>query len=346
MARTDLLQGVGAAFLAMLVLLSLAACGGVAAVQDPYNKAIFQYSQGNHDGAIAGFREALESNPDDGLSMFNLASVLDEKAQRLQRKKNPEQALTARTEAVAWYERIVSLQPRQPGPYLRARVNLAAMKYEDGDQKGGEADLKELAGLFPKSVLPRSALAAHWMREGRDAEAVPLLVEAREIDDESPEVNTLLAEAELRSGKATSARDSYLRALERNPDDLGALRGILRVHILEGRLKDARSYCQRMLYIRPTDFEAHLRLAEISDAAGETKAALLDLWEARDLDDGDHPGIQSPDYDGLIASLLSDVATLEAKGSADQLQGYQRRKPLYRSEPASVESAESAETNR
>ena len=51
--------------------------GGVTPIRTAFNKGVYQHSQGNHEAAIAEYREALEEDETDHRARFNLAMALE-----------------------------------------------------------------------------------------------------------------------------------------------------------------------------------------------------------------------------------------------------------------------------
>jgi tetratricopeptide (TPR) repeat protein len=308
----------------LLALAALAGCGqkGITPIQTAFNKGVYHYGKGNYDDAIAEYRDALEANPRDHRARFNLAVTLETKADRADRRGQHDVATRLRADAEQEYRNLLAQKPDD----LRASINLSAVEYERGQRTDAMARLSAIAEHYPNVALPKTALAAHLLREaqeaGASAESTRLLEEARgllerALNPDPSNVATLMVYGDvlLALDDPARARRSYQRALKREPSDVATLLALGRLELNQGNPTEASAWLQRALYIDPDHFEAHVLMAEAREEAGDLESAVRHLWEARRLDDGANPHA-SPDYRERLASLY--VRLLAAEGTPDE----------------------------
>lgn len=306
-------------------LVLAAGCGGVPPIKDPFNKAVAHASVGNLDGAIAEYREALAVDPADAFAAFNLGATLEAKAEslretagiraRVQRDTDAEDA-AGRTvgeadelarpliaEAADIYRGLIARPDTPPSVAVRAGVNIAAIRYENGEKEEAKSALRDLIAAHERSPIPRVALAAHLVREEDLESARPLLEQALKWDGANREANTLLGEVLARTGDTRGARDHYEKVLRRDEDDVAAHLAMARMGFADGNLIEARSHYQHVLYIRPRHFESHFRMAEICEREKNWTEAAWHYMEAERIDDARHPVIGRIDYRARMEAL-------------------------------------------
>lgn len=306
------------------LVLAIAACGhrGVTPIRTHFNKGVYHYAQGDYDDAISEYRLALEEQPGDYRARFNLAVALEAKATRLERAGTGAEAEELRREAEEHYRALLSERPHD----LRASVNLAARELERGDVAAAEARLRAAMERYPRSALPRVALAAHRLQQtaGDPAAAVELLEQALRLDPANVDANMLLGhayEALARAGQRDHpdpdllgrARKAYRRALEHAPSDLVTLMALARLERLAGEPEQAGQWLRRALYVQPDLLEAHLLLAEILDAQDDLEGATFHLWRSRQLEDERWPRLAPEEYTRRLLDLYRRLAERERR---------------------------------
>src|SRR5262249_43496716 len=148
--------------------------------------------------------------------------------------------------------------------------------------------------------LPRTALAANLLAEGRAVEAQATLEGALRVDPSDVHTNMLLGDARAVLGDVAGAREAYGHALDREPGDLATLLALARLERRGGRSDDAASALERALLVDPDCAEAHRVLSEVSGARGDPERAVLHLWAARRLDPKPGDGEALVDYYRLL----------------------------------------------
>lgn len=297
---------------------------GVTPIQTHFNKGVYQYSRGDYEAAVGEFRMALEEDAGDRRARFNLAEALEARAPRLERQDQPGRAEALRQEAEEHYRAILAELPGD----LRASVNLAAREHQRGDEGAAEDRLRAAIERYPRSALPRVALAAHKFRDDSPAslgEAAELLEAAVDRDPVNVDANVLLgqtyaalARVEPAAGVAWTdrARQAFGRALDQRPGDVGALLALARLERRAGEPDRAESLARRALYVRSDLLEAHLMLAELLDASGDLEEATAHLWRGRQLEDPQRPHLSAEEYQRRLRDLYRRLAEREGAGAA------------------------------
>jgi tetratricopeptide (TPR) repeat protein len=298
----------------------LAACfggGGITPIETSFNKGVYQLSKDNYAEAEREFRDALAENPEDYRARFNLALTLELRAGQAERQGQADEARAMRDRAEEQYRLILEKRPDD----LRAGVNLAAMEYERGQRDEATGRLRRLAEIHPQSPLPRTALAAHLVREapvadvaGRQSrleEARELLTEALRHDEVSLEANMLLGNVLADLGMPDDARAAYDRALARDPSDVATLAARGRLEYDAGNPEQASVWYYRVLNVLPDHYEAHYFLWKIHRSENALVAALRHLQDAERLDFRRPDWITRPDYPGELQALYRILGGLE-----------------------------------
>ncbi len=264
---------------AVLTALSLAACfggGGITPIQTAFNRGVYQESVGDYDAAIAEYREALEENPDDHRARFNLGFVYEAKPRELAVGGDSKGAEQYRQLARREYELLLEEVPDHP----RASVNLAAMRYAE-DPEASDEMLRGLIERHPDRAQPRTALAAHLLAKGKPEEAIALLEEANRLEPAHFQTNLLLGDGYRALGDVDMAREAYTRALRRDDSDLSALMALASLEIDDSKPDAAASYLERILFVDPYNFRAHIALAQVREGQGDLESAVVHLLLAR-----------------------------------------------------------------
>ncbi len=307
----------------LMGLAALAGCNrGITPIRTAFNKGVYHYSKGNYDEAIAEYREAIETDAGDHRARFNLAVTLEIKADRAGSRGQRDESSRLRAEAEQEYRNLLEQKPDD----LRASINLAAAEYEQGLRDEAKARLIAVADRYPNVALPKTALAAHLLREAQAVEPseqrIRLLEEARHqlergLGHDPTNVAALMLHGDVLAalGNPIDARRSYHKAVKREPSDLGSLVALGRLELKQGNWAEASAWLQRALYIDPDHFEAHVLMAEAREEAGDLEGGVRHLWEARRLDDGANSHA-SPDYRERLASLY--VRLLAAEDTPDE----------------------------
>jgi pilus assembly protein FimV len=189
--------------------------------------------------------------------------------------------------AAAVYKRILTLDPRNIDVHLRlAEVyhqlgllsdamsfyyTVAGILQEDGDSNAYQEVLRRMASLEPNNVGIRIKLAEHYSRHGMVADAVEQFRQA--------------GQQLLETGRI----DDYVKVAERliyhDPDDLGAVRQLVRTYLEQGDTKRALAKLQIAAKADAQDTETLALLIETFSRLGEPQKANQVLREKAKLHD-------------------------------------------------------------
>lgn len=201
------------------------------------------------------------------------------------------------------------------------------------------------------------ALGTLYLRVDEPAKALPLLEIAAETSPNSPLPYTLLGEAHAYLGHQSEARDAWLMALARKPDDGQLLLNLGQTYVNLGQYQEARDSLTAAIEFAPQDARAHsllsfvlMKLGDPADALGAAERALsLDerlawahLNRARALEALQRPAEAAEAYRRFLglepsteaaAKVAEHLAKLEARTdimpAADGRRGTpQRRRPV------------------
>ncbi len=164
---------------------------------------------------------------------------------------------------------------------------------DDGGPDEARKKILEALGLLPAGLFDGN-LAFHVLR----GDALERLARLAENDVEAAE-------------PLDEARRAYLRALEIEPSDIGTLLALGRLERKLGRLSDAASRFEQVLFIDAESHEGHLLLAEVLEAEGDLEGATLHLWAARTLDHSRPSYLARPDYGPRLVQLYEKLIRLE-----------------------------------
>lgn len=252
-----------------------------------------QFSDGRQDDAMASFRRALEEDPRQAQSHYNLGVIAAERGD-------------ART-AAGHYREAIRLQPDFP----RARNNLAVLLIRMGDATGAVQQLREVLRYDPLYVDARRNLAGILIDVGRPDEALTLVEEAASQEPDDALDMLLRGKALLGTGRPTEATAALQRALAAGADpvegglNLGAAqlaggqpavalrhfeeviaiapalawaRTMAGVALAElGRHAAARTRFEEALGITPLDVNARFGLAKALLALGDAEGAAAEI---------------------------------------------------------------------
>lgn len=283
--------------------------GSYTPIRTAFNRGVYHFSNGEYEAAITMYREALNDDPLDHRARFNLGVTLEALAEQIEEGPGgAEPAKHLRTEAEKEYRLILSRRPDD----LRASINVAAMEFERGEVEPAVGRLTSLIEKHPESVLPRSALASHFLRQGLTAEALRLLQVAQAMDPTDVGVNDLLGEAALAQGDKVQARAAFQRVLDVDPQNRSALLAMARIALEAGDDLDAIDLYRRVTLGDPGCHEAHLRLSELYGREGrDLEVAATHLWSARNLQDDAAPEFRDIDYRARALDLYRRLSEME-----------------------------------
>lgn len=133
------------------------------------NRGVMLAREGNLDGAIAEYREAIRLKPDFPEAYFNLGVAFG-------RKGNPSEAATA-------YREAIRLKP----DYLEAHFNLGSTLAKNSDPDGAIPAFRQVLRLMPNLADAHSSLGIALGMKGELDEAISEFREAIRLNRDGPE---------------------------------------------------------------------------------------------------------------------------------------------------------------
>ena len=140
--------------------------------------------------------------------------------------------------------------------------------------------LEALARETPSSPIVQAALARAYLRrfdDKRDPGSMKLAEQAsaraKELDPSLPDVDVTLGELRMRKGEAADAARSFRSALDRDPSNFDALRGVARALEASGRTREAETGYRRTLEVWPTYWAGFVDLAAFETRQGRYREA-------------------------------------------------------------------------
>jgi tetratricopeptide (TPR) repeat protein len=244
-------------------------------------------SMGNIAAAIKEYRQIVAHDEDD----FTALNMLGDLCVRAGKKQDAVSCFERIAEhyrereftlkAVAMYKKIDRLNPRDPeiaerlaslyavqGLVVDARAHylIVAEAYSRaGDSKKALDVLHKIADLDPQNTEVRLKLAASYLKEGLESEALQAFAEAG---------------ARLYTGRSfEKSLQAYTQALQIRPLNLTALQGMVQAHVSLGTAYEAAEHLEKLLADKPDDAGLTLLLLEsyleAQDATGAERATSL-----------------------------------------------------------------------
>jgi Flp pilus assembly protein TadD len=225
----------------------------------------------NFEAAIAPLQKVIADQPEFAYAHFQLAYVYT--------------ALKRTDEARAEYARTVAIDPKMSEAYL----NLGMLLLDKQQDAAAVAPLRRAVELLPAQSRPRYLLAVALDRSGDRAGAAESFEALLHLDPNDITAIDYLAWAALRKGKAVEAEARFRRALEVQPKEPEARRGL--AQSLEAQKKpEAAGAYRDYLELKPNDSEARARLIHLLVEQKQNDVALAEL---DCLDAGKQPTLES-----------------------------------------------------
>jgi Flp pilus assembly protein TadD len=227
--------------------------------------------QSNFEAAIAPLQKVIADQPEFAYAHFQLAYVYT--------------ALKRTDEARAQYARTVAIDPKMSEAYLNLGM-LLLDKQEDG---AAVAPLRKAVELLPAQSRPRYLLAVALDRSGDRAGAAESFEALIHLDPNDITALDYLGWAALRKGKPDEAEARFRRALEVQPKELEARRGLAQSLDAQKKPEAAGAY-RDYLELKPDDSETRARLIHLLVEQKQNDVALAELDR---LDAGKQPTLES-----------------------------------------------------
>lgn len=208
-------------------------------------------------------------------------------------------------------QKLDTLAAEQPEPagveYLRGMVF-----YQQGKMTQATAAFAKAVVQDPKNLEAMQMEGVSLFRDGKSAEAVPLLEQAhRSVPNANVDPNYVLGLCYMDTRRYDDARRAFAGQYGFPPDSAPAYLLAARMLLRRDYLPIAEESARKALALNPALPQAHLLLGEIELAHGQSADALADLEKERDLNplDGavyEHLGdayIRAGDFDRAQQAL-------------------------------------------
>jgi Flp pilus assembly protein TadD len=240
-------------------------------LNDLLGEAQRDIDKNNFEAAIAPLQKVIADQPEFAYAHFQLAYVYT--------------ALKRPDEARAEYARTVAIDPKMSEAYL----NLGMLLLDKQEDAAAIAPLRKAVELLPAQSRPRYLLAVALDRSGDRAGAVESFEALLHLDPNDITAIDYLGWAVLRKGRADEAEARFRRALEVQPKEPEARRGLAQSLDAQKKPEAAGAY-RDYLEVKPDDSEARARLIHL---LVEQKQNDLALAELERLDAGKQPTLES-----------------------------------------------------
>ena len=230
-----------------------------------YNLASVEMNEGNSKAATALYREVLARTPGDVLTHTALAAALDASGEWQQ----------AKTE----YEKALVDDPLN----ANARFDLGELESRHEDYTAAEGQFHELLLANPSDAGAHAALGAVLAQTQRLPQAQAELETALRLNPHNFEALYNLGSIEAGRGENSQAADLLKRAIEQR-DDADAHQLLAVVDAQLGELNEALHEFQAWQRLRPGDAAPHLAIAKLYDALGDMANAIREQQAALAID--------------------------------------------------------------
>ena len=239
-------------------------------LNDLLEEAQRDIDQSNFEAAIAPLQKVIADQPEFAYAHFQLAYVYT--------------ALKRTDEARAQYARTVAIDPKMSEAYLNLGMLLL-----DKQEDAAIAPLRKAVELLPAQSRPRYLLAVALDRSGDRVGAAESFEALIHLDPNDITALDYLGWAALRKGKPDEAEARFRRALEVQPKEFEARRGLAQSLDAQKKPEAAGAY-REYLELKPDDSEARARLIHLLVEQQQNDVALAELDR---LDAGKQPTLES-----------------------------------------------------
>ena len=240
-------------------------------LNDLLEEAQRDIDQSDFEAAIAPLQKVIADQPEFAYAHFQLAYVYT--------------ALKRTDEARAQYARTVAIDPKMSEAYL----NLGMLLLDKQEDAAAVAPLRKAVELLPAQSRPRYLLAVALDRSGDRAGAAESFEALIHLDPNDITALDYLGWAALRRGKPDEAEARFRRALEVQPKEPEARRGLAQSLDAQKEPEAASAY-RDYLELKPEDSEARARLIHLLVEQKQNDVALAELDR---LDAGKQPTLES-----------------------------------------------------
>jgi tetratricopeptide (TPR) repeat protein len=189
-----------AALLAACLLSVPSGCGWMSTGEN--SEGVRLFSQGYYDSAAGRFREAMQNDPNNPDSYYNLAAYYHREG-KLQQKP------TDTAQAESYYRQCLDHNPN----HVECRRGLAVLLVEQGRSEEAFKMLEDWSTENPTQAAPKVELARMYEEFGDKKSATEYLTSALTVSPNDPRALAALGRLREESGDVNQALANYQRAL-------------------------------------------------------------------------------------------------------------------------------------
>jgi tetratricopeptide (TPR) repeat protein len=268
-----------------------------------YNLGIALSDQGDPEGAIAHYRQAIELRPSYAEAHYNLGRLLVQKGQV--------------DEALTHYQEALEINPAD----AEAHNNLGATLFASGRVDEAIAHYRKALAIQPDYADASCNLASALLSNGDLDGAIAYYSGCLAVSPNQVEAQYNFATVLLRTGRTDEAMAHYQKVLELSPDNADARANLGSVFLAKGRVRDAVAKYRDALRIAPDNMTAQSNLAWLLATAGDpslrngSEAVLLaERAESESSRSENHATVLR-----ILAAAYAEIGrVVEAKKTAEQ----------------------------
>ena len=216
-----------------------------------YNLGIALNDQGDADGAIAHYRQAVELRPSYAEAHYNLGRLLVQKGRI--------------DEAIVHYEKALEINPAD----AETHNNLGATLFANGRVDDAMAHYRKALAIRPDYADASCNLASALLSNGDLDGAIAHYSACLALSPNQFEAQYNLANALLRVGRTDEAIAHFQKVLKLRPDNADARANLGNAFLAKGHVRDAIAQYREALRIAPTNVVGQSNLAWLLATAAD-----------------------------------------------------------------------------
>lgn len=234
---------------------------------------------GRVNDALSEAQHVLQVNPNDPDAHQLLAGIY---LHELGENQSPQGQKQTLEKAIHEYEAITRLNPSD----TRSVIMLGRLYGLDNQSAKAAATFKKVLTNNPDSASALNYLGKLYIDQEQYPEAISFLEKVPQAQ-RGPATLGMLGLAYSETGDYTRAITNFKAALEMDPENVDVRRQYADALMRSGKLTEARDEFEKVLKVNPQDGVSYLRLAQIDRATGHFDAAEKELTQAGSLLPGD-----------------------------------------------------------
>jgi tetratricopeptide (TPR) repeat protein len=182
------------------------------------------------------------------------------------------------------FKRLVELHPNESGSYVR----LGAFYGTTGNIPEAEKNLRKALELDPEQIEAHGLVTGIYVRQKKYDEALRLCDLQRQRVGKNSQalafVEYLQGRILFARGEGGKALHHFEKAIETDPQILGAYEAMAQIHLSEKRLAQAKGHYESIITRNPKYIPGHMALGAIYEQMGDRKQAEISYRKALAVD--------------------------------------------------------------